>query len=171
MCDHAQTGGLLPGHHHLDREGDGVDMPGDVLVLDDRTGGHLAERADHPRAILGRPGVTPRMEEILGSGEEETPYLLFDLDVVRDRFQRLAAALPDTAIHYAVKANPAPEVLTLLNDLGSSFDVSSPGEIVRCLGVGVDPARLSYGSTIKKQRDIAWAYERGVRLFAIDSDA
>lgn len=145
-------------------------MPGDVLVLEDRSGGRLAGRADHG-AVPGRPGVTDRMEEILRSGEEETPYLLFDLDVVRDRFQQMAAALPDTAIHYAVKANPAPEVLTLLNDLGSSFDVASPGEIVRCLGVGVDPARLSYGSTIKKQRDIAWAYERGVRLFAVDSDA
>jgi ornithine decarboxylase len=111
------------------------------------------------------------MEEVLASGEEETPFLLVDLDVVKDRFQRLAGALPDVAIHYAVKANPAPEVLTLLNDLGSSFDVASPGEIVRCLGVGVDPARLSYGSTIKKQRDIAWAHERGVRLFAIDSEA
>ncbi|MGZ4681980.1 MAG: type III PLP-dependent enzyme [Acidimicrobiales bacterium] len=110
------------------------------------------------------------MEEILSSGEEETPYLLFDLDIVRDRFQRLARSLPDAAIHYAVKANPAPEVLTLLNDLGSSFDVASPGEIVRCLGVGVDPERISYGSTIKKQRDIAWAFERGVRLFAVDSE-
>ena len=39
------------------------------------------------------------------------------------------------------------------------------------LAAGVDPARLSYGSTIKKQRDIAWAYEHGVRLFAIDSEA
>ena len=120
---------------------------------------------------MGRPGVTARMEEILRSGEEETPFLLVDLDIVRDRFERLTRALPDVAIHYAVKANPAPEVLTLLNDLGSSFDVASPGEIVRCLGVGVDPSRLSYGSTIKKQRDIAWAYERGVRLFAIDSEA
>jgi len=149
-------------------------MSGDVLVLVDRAEGNSTEGAGDaldPPPFVGRPGVTARMEEILRSGEEETPFLLVDLDIVRDRFERLTRALPDVAIHYAVKANPAPEVLTLLNDLGSSFDVASPGEIVRCLGVGVDPSRLSYGSTIKKQRDIAWAYERGVRLFAIDSEA
>ena len=86
-------------------------------------------------------------------------------------FAALRLAVPQAQVFYAVKANPARPILERLHRLGSSFDVASPGEIVRCLGVGVDPARLSYGSTIKKQRDIAWAYERGVRLFAIDSEA
>jgi ornithine decarboxylase len=151
-------------------------MSGDVLVLEDAIGEQVARPAGAPApngapVLFERPGVTARMEEILRSGEEDTPYLLVDLDVVRDRFQLLARALPEATIHYAVKANPAPEVLTLLDDLGASFDVASPGEISRCLGVGADPARLSYGSTIKKERDIAWAFERGVRLFAIDSEA
>jgi len=124
----------------------------------------------HP-VLAERPVPTERMEEVLRSGQAQSPFLLVDLDIVRDRFERLVRALPETTIHYAVKANPAPEVLSLLNDLGSSFDVASPGEIARCLSVGVDPARLSYGSTIKKERDIAWAHDRGVRLFAVDSDA
>ena len=137
-------------------------MSGDLLLMSDRL-----ERV----APLERPALTDRMEEVLRTGAADTPYLLVDLDVVRDRFERLARALPETTIHYAVKANPAPEVLTLLAELDSSFDVASPGEIARCLSVGIDPGRLSYGSTIKKERDIAWAYERGVRTFAIDSEA
>ena len=31
--------------------------------------------------------------------------------------------------------------------------------------------RISFGNTIKKEKDIAWAYQQGVRLFAFDSEA
>ena len=37
------------------------------------------------------------------------------------------------------------------------------------LTAGATPERISYGNTIKKERDIAAAYERGIRLFAVDS--
>ena len=98
-----------------------------------------------------------------------TPFLLVDLDVVRRQYVSLTAALPGTEVFYAVKANPAPEVLRLLIEQGSRFDVASRGEIELCLGLGADPARLSYGNTVKKERDIAAAYRRGVRLFTVDS--
>ena len=48
----------------------------------------------------------------------------------------------------SVKANPAREVLQRLADLGSGFDVASPGEIDRCLKLGIDPARLATGNTV-----------------------
>jgi ornithine decarboxylase len=98
-----------------------------------------------------------------------TPYLVVDLDVIRRQYVSLTAALPGTDVFYAVKANPAPEVISLLIALGSNFDVASRGEIELCLGLGADPARLSYGNTVKKERDIAAAYRRGVRLFTVDS--
>ena len=94
---------------------------------------------------------------------------MVDLDVVRRQYVSLTAALPGTEVFYAVKANPAPEVLSLLIKLGSNFDVASRGEIELCLGLGADPARLSYGNTVKKERDIAAAYRCGVRLFTVDS--
>ena len=67
-----------------------------------------------------------------------TPYLVLDLDVVRERYRALCAAVPDTGVYYAVKANPDPEVVGLLADLGSRFDVASLGEIDLCVGLGVD---------------------------------
>ena len=79
--------------------------------------------------------------------------------------------LPLAKVFYAVKANPAGEVVDLLRGLGSSFDVASRGEIELCIGRGVAPERLSFGNTIKKERDIAYAYQQGVRLFAFDSAA
>ena len=83
----------------------------------------------------------------------------------------LAQALAPAQIYYAVKANPADEILRLLAARGSNFDVASRGEIELCLAAGIPSERLSFGNTIKKQGDIAFAYARGVRLFAYDSAA
>ena len=104
------------------------------------------------------------------SGDLETPYLVMDLDVVADRYRRLRSALPAAQVLYAVKANPSPLVLRRLNAAGSSFDVASPGEIELCLQAGIAPSQLSYGNTIKKERDIAFAYRAGVRTFTVDSE-
>jgi len=106
--------------------------------------------------------------------EEEqpaTPCLVVDLNVVAENYAAMRAALPDSDIFYAVKANPAQEVLKLLVSLGSNFDVASPAEIDEVLAAGAKPSRISYGNTIKKQRDIAYAYAKGVRLYAFDSEA
>src|SRR5262249_37005944 len=94
-----------------------------------------------------------------------------DLDVVRENYQAFAKALPDTRVFYAVKANPAPELLALLASLGSCFDAASVTEIDLVLAAGATPDRISFGNTIKKERDIAAAFARGVRLFAVDCRA
>src|SRR6186713_3497679 len=119
--------------------------------------------------------MTERIQEFLrnrrSEGLDTEPCLVVDLEVVRDNFQSFAKALPDTRVFYAVKANPAPEVLSLLASLGSCFDTASVAEIEMVLAAGVTPDRVSYGNTIKKERDIARAFELGIRLFAIDCKA
>ena len=104
-------------------------------------------------------------------GRDNGPCLVVDLDVVRDNYTSFARALPDTRVFYAVKANPQPEVLDLLARLGSCFDTASVVEIEQVLATGCPPERLSYGNTIKKERDIARAHALGVRLFAVDCEA
>jgi ornithine decarboxylase len=119
--------------------------------------------------------MTERIREFLrnrrAEGKDDAPCLVVDLDVVRDNYQAFAKALPDTRVFYAVKANPAPEVLTLLAKLGSCFDTASIPEIEMALAAGATAERISYGNTIKKERDVARAYALGVRLFAVDSKA
>ncbi|HYH37224.1 MAG TPA: type III PLP-dependent enzyme [Azospirillum sp.] len=99
----------------------------------------------------------------------QTPCLVVDLDVVEQNYHALADALPDARIYYAVKANPAPEILSLLSRLGSAFDTASVPEIQMVLDAGCTADRISYGNTIKKESDIRRAFELGVRLFAFDS--
>src|SRR5260370_40778284 len=115
--------------------------------------------------------MTERIHEFLRSREDDGPCLVVDLEVVRDNYRAFAGALPDTRVFYAVKANPSPEVLTLLAGLGACFDAASIAEIEMVLAAGATPDRISYGNTIKKERDIARAFALGVRVFAVDSKA
>jgi ornithine decarboxylase len=115
--------------------------------------------------------MTERIREFLRNRREDGPCLVVDLDVVRDNYRAFARALPDSRVFYAVKANPAPELLRLLASLGSCFDTASVAEIDMVLAAGAAPERISFGNTIKKERDIARAYARGVRLFAVDCAA
>ena len=110
-----------------------------------------------------------KVAKFLAERQPETPYLIVDLDVVAQAYKLLRRYMPLAKIFYAVKANPAPEVVGLLRDLDSNFDVASRNEIDLCMERGVGPERISFGNTIKKERDIAYAFERGVRLYAFDS--
>ena len=119
--------------------------------------------------------MTTRIREFLRNrrddGRDDAPCLVVDLDVVRENYHAFAKALPDTRVFYAVKANPAPEVLKLLAGLGSCFDTASVAEIEMVLAAGATPDRISYGNTIKKERDIARARALGVDLYAVDCAA
>lgn len=99
-----------------------------------------------------------------------TPILVMDLEVVRDNYKRLVENVKNSKIYYAVKANSHIEILKLLRDLGSYFDVASRPEIEKLLSIGVEPERMSFGNTIKKSSDIAFAYEKGIKMFAVDSE-
>src|SRR6516162_6394253 len=99
----------------------------------------------YPRSFLngpvtgpfGRVLMTERIQEFLRNrrkeGQDVEPCLVVDLEVVRDNYQSFAKALPDSRVFYAVKANPAAEVLSLLAMLGSCFDCASVAEIEMAL--------------------------------------
>src|SRR6188768_906160 len=108
--------------------------------------------------------MTERIREFLRKRNDEGPCLVLDLDVVRDNYTAFARALPDTRVFYAVKANPAPEVLRLLAEMGSCFDTASVVEVEMALAAGATADRISFGNTIKKERCIGRALKLGVRL-------
>ncbi|MDR2743278.1 MAG: type III PLP-dependent enzyme [Treponema sp.] len=103
------------------------------------------------------------------SKDLETPYIVINLKAIKLNYQCLRGLFPYSEIYYAVKANPAPEVVSLLAEMGSNFDIASRAELDMVLSLGVPAERLSFGNTIKKARDVAYFYEKGVRMFATDS--
>ncbi|GAB4230158.1 MAG: ornithine/lysine decarboxylase [Kiloniellaceae bacterium] len=112
--------------------------------------------------------MTDRIREFLRRHRHDGPCLVVDLEEVRQNFLAFERALPDSRIFYAVKANPAPEILSALAAMGSCFDCASIVEIEAVLAAGATAERISFGNTIKKERDIATAHRLGVGLFAVD---
>ncbi|MEX2520471.1 MAG: type III PLP-dependent enzyme, partial [Paracoccaceae bacterium] len=100
----------------------------------------------------------------------DCPTLVLDVDQVADRFHAIRRGLGRAAIHYAVKANPAREVIARLVEEGGRFDAASRAEIELCLSLGARPEHVSFGNTVKKPADIAFAWIAGVSLFAADAE-
>jgi ornithine decarboxylase len=98
-----------------------------------------------------------------------TPRLELHVPTALARFRRLRAALPGTDLHYAVKANPQPDLLRALVRAGARFDVASPAEVRACLAAGARPGGLVYSNPIKLRADIRESAALGVGLFVVDS--
>lgn len=103
------------------------------------------------------------------AADKETPCLIIDPDIVKAKYGELKAQFPFAHIYYAVKANPHPEILSMLYEQGSNFDVATRYELDQLLELKVSAERISYGNTIKKKNDIKYFYEKGVRIYATDS--
>ena len=77
--------------------------------------------------------------------------------------------MPRVKIHYAIKANPHPEILRVMADMGSCFDVASDGEIRTLHDMGVDGGRLIYANPVKTGVGLEACRSCGVRKMTFDS--
>ena len=98
-----------------------------------------------------------------------TPRLDLDVRAAVTRYRRLAASLPGSAVHYAVKANSDPALLAALAAAGCRFDVAGLAEVVAALEAGADPCDLICSNPVQRRDDIAAMAGLGVRLFVVDS--
>ncbi len=112
--------------------------------------------------------IPPYVEGYFDACNQDTPYLLIDLEKVEYNFKRLAQAMPESLHYYAIKANPHRDVLKRLAEIGGYFEVASTGEIDMCLKAGAPPEKILYGNPLKKEREIAYAFEKGVREYVFD---
>ncbi len=114
--------------------------------------------------------VRSRAETYIAAHTFDRPTLVLDPEAVAASYRGLKAGLGRAHIHYAVKANPEPAILRTLTALGSGFDAASRAEIELCLAAGATPDRISFGNTVKRPADIAWAHAHGITLFAVDAE-
>ena len=63
--------------------------------------------------------------------EHGTPIVVIDHDVIRRNYAKFRKHLPKVQAYYAVKANPAPEIIRTLYAAGASFDVASLPEFMQ----------------------------------------
>lgn len=93
-------------------------------------------------AVVPRPRRSTRVESFIRSTEFGRPTLVLGTDCVVTQYRALKAGLGRADIHYAVKANPAREIIECLIASGSHFDAASRGEIELCLSLGAHPETI-----------------------------
>jgi ornithine decarboxylase len=131
--------------------------------------------AEAPEAPGSPVGPARRAPEPSGCDEGTDPALLttprleLSVGTAVARYLALASALPGTAIHYAVKANPHPVLLRALAQAGCRFDVASPAEVRAALAAGAPASHLVHSNPVARRDHLAQAYALGVRLFVVDS--
>ena len=97
--------------------------------------------------------------------EHGTPLFVVDHDELRRNYATFKKFLPRVQAYYAVKANPAPEIVRTLFKAGASFDVASLPELrVVCENIKDLPAkkrqqwiwdRIIYANPIKANETLA----------------
>jgi ornithine decarboxylase len=111
-----------------------------------------------------------RIEQYIRDHSFDRPTLILDINTVEHNYHQLKAGMPAAHIHYAVKANPHPQILERLVSIGSRFDAASIGEINMCLDAGATADQISFGNTVKRTADIADAAALGIKLFSADAE-
>lgn len=115
--------------------------------------------------IDGELAIGGRKASDLAEEAGDTPLFVYSRGHLDARMAALRAAMPERlAIHYAVKANPHPDVIRHMAGLVDGFDLASGGELAILQDVGIDGAHISFAGPGKRPREIRAAIEAGVTL-------
>ena len=107
------------------------------------------------------------------AAEHGTPAYVYSRAALTHNFQLYDHAFATLAhlVCYAVKANSNLGVLSVLAKLGAGFDIVSGGELARVLKAGGDPRKVVFSGVGKREDEMAFALETGIRCFNVESDA
>jgi len=92
-----------------------------------------------------------------------TPFYAYDRRLITQRVELLRKHLPaEVHLHYAIKANPMPEVVRHLASLLDGLDVASAGELRVALSSGMNPQMISFAGPGKTDAELAAAIAAGI---------
>ncbi|MBV5298712.1 MAG: pyridoxal-dependent decarboxylase, exosortase A system-associated [Rhodoferax sp.] len=99
----------------------------------------------------------------------QTPFYAYDRALIQARVAELRALLPGTVrLHYAMKANPMPALLSWMVGLVDGVDVASAGELKVALEAGASPSSISFAGPGKREAELRQAVAANV-LISIES--
>ncbi|HMT81336.1 MAG TPA: pyridoxal-dependent decarboxylase, exosortase A system-associated [Azonexus sp.] len=116
--------------------------------------------SDGNQLLIGGLPIS-RLAEQVG----QTPFYVYDRDLLRSRVSELRAALPgNIELHYAMKANPMPAVVGFMAGLVDGIDVASAGELKIALDAGTKPSDISFAGPGKRNSELRQAVAAGVLI-------
>ena len=101
----------------------------------------------------------------------QTPLYIYSRATIERHWHAFndAAGTHPHMVCYAVKANSNLAVLNIMARLGSGFDIVSKGELARVIEAGGDASKVVFSGVGKKSDEIAYALEKGIYCFNVES--
>lgn len=116
--------------------------------------------------------VRDRRAAILEYG---TPVYVFDESSLRRQYRSIRSALdehyPDSVVHFAVKANYEPGILSVLRSEGCAAEVFASCELAAARRAGFEPERVLVTGQNRDPADLRRAVEWGAGHFLVDNEA
>ncbi len=98
-----------------------------------------------------------------------TPLLILDTQGIKERYREAKRHFSEFNIFYAVKANDHPSILKALSEEGAGFEIASSSELEKVFEYCKEPTRIISSNPVKPMDFIAFSYQKGIDLFAVDS--
>ena len=112
-------------------------------------------------------------QEILQLTEKvNTPFYHYDTEVLKHTLKAINNEISNCEnfhVHYAIKANANPQLLSVINEAGLGADCVSGGEISISLKAGFPPSKIVFAGVGKTDEEIRLALESGISCFNVES--
>ena len=97
------------------------------------------------------------------------PVLAVSEQRLRSNARSFIAAMPRVRPHFAVKANPDPEILRIFKEEGCCFEIASSAELQSMVDLDVNLETVFYSNPIKSPASIRQAAAAGIQWFVVDT--
>lgn len=95
----------------------------------------------------------------------QTPFYAYDRSLIAARIGAVRQALPQgVRLHYALKANPMPALVSFVRPLVDGMDLASAGELKLALDAGADVQSIGFAGPGKRDAELRQAVASGVLL-------
>ena len=102
----------------------------------------------------------------------QTPFFYYDTDLLRETLTTLKVESKnynDIIVHYAIKANANPKVLSIICQAGLGADCVSGGEILAAIAAGFPVSKIVYAGVGKSDWEINLALDKNIFCFNVES--
>jgi diaminopimelate decarboxylase len=109
--------------------------------------------------------IAGKTVEQVASVAGQTPYYAYDRNIITQKINEFRSAIPERIhLHYAIKANPHPSLVSFVANQVDGLDVASLQELRVALATKTDPKDISFAGPAKSEKDIAGAIAAGIIL-------
>jgi ornithine decarboxylase len=99
----------------------------------------------------------------------DTPFLLFDLDIISEKISLIKDSIQPDNLYYAVKCNSLPPILEAIASDGCGFEANNMAEVEKALRSGAKIANIINSSPKTPSDELLAMHNLGIGTFTFDS--